>query len=193
MRVSGDWWTSLPEVSNSAPPAGATRASTCGRATASYAHRKGGSQISSTIVRLDIPRGVRDAPREICSRWPRRTGPDQAEKSLRTLGARRGRPPLARCRDASAPLIVAVAARPRPGRLGTVMRMLVPWFGVDCQWPSVSPRWWPLNSPLVAIISPRWWPSDLPTRGRRFSPAGSFVRAQVRGFTPLPAVAWASR
>ena len=44
--------------------------------------------------------------------------------------------------------------------------------GTGCQWPSVSPHRWPLNSPLVAIVSPRWWPSDLPTRGRRFSPAG---------------------
>src|SRR5579875_809322 len=26
-----------------------------------------------------------------------------------------------------------------------------------CQWPSVSPHWRPLNSPLVAIVSPRWW------------------------------------
>ena len=41
-------------------------------------------------------------------------------------------------------------------------------------------------SPLVAMISPHWWPSNLPT-----------IRAvgsdQVRGLTPLPAVAWASR
>jgi GH24 family phage-related lysozyme (muramidase) len=62
-----------------------------------------------------------------------------------------------------------------------------------CQWPSVSPHWWPLNSPLVAIISPRWWPSNLPTGGHRFSPAGGWIVSQVRGFTPLPAVAWASR
>ena len=26
----------------------------------------------------------------------------------------------------------------------------------ECQWPSVSPHWRPLDSPLVAIISPRW-------------------------------------
>ena len=44
-----------------------------------------------------------------------------------------------------------------------------------CQWPSVSPHWWSLNSPLVAIVSPHWWPSDLPIRGHRFSPAGSWV------------------
>jgi Domain of unknown function (DUF1883) len=46
----------------------------------------------------------------------------------------------------------------------------------DCQWPSVSPHWWPLNSPLVAIVSPRWWPSNVPTRGHRFSPTGGWVR-----------------
>jgi hypothetical protein len=40
-------------------------------------------------------------------------------------------------------------------------------------------------SPLVAIESPHPWPSFLPSRE-----LGSF---QVRGFTPLPAVAWASR
>ena len=45
----------------------------------------------------------------------------------------------------------------------------------SCQWPSVSPHWRPLNSPLVAIVSPRWWPSDLPTRGHRFSPAGGWL------------------
>jgi len=63
-----------------------------------------------------------------------------------------------------------------------------------CQWPSVSPQRWPLNSPLVAMISPRWWPSNLPTptRGHDFSPAWGRAR-QVRGFTPLPAVACASR
>jgi hypothetical protein len=38
-------------------------------------------------------------------------------------------------------------------------------------------------SPLVAIISPHWWPS--------FLPGGE--SGQVRGFTPLPAVACASR
>ena len=56
-------------------------------------------------------------------------------------------------------VLAAVRLRPSPG----------------CQWPSVSPRWRPLNSPLVAIVSPRWWPSDLPTCGHRFSPAGSWV------------------
>ena len=49
-----------------------------------------------------------------------------------------------------------------------------------CQWPSVSPHWWPLNSPLVAIISPRWWPSNLPTRGHRFSPPASSGSGQGR-------------
>ncbi len=63
----------------------------------------------------------------------------------------------------------------------------------SCQWPSVSPHWRPLNSPLAAIVSPHWWPSDLPTRGHRFSPAGGWVGVQARGLTPLPAVACASR
>jgi putative transposase len=54
-----------------------------------------------------------------------------------------------------------------------------------CQWPSVSPHLWPHNSPLVAIVSPRWWPSNLPT--------GVGSGRQVRGVTPLPAVACASR
>ena len=45
-------------------------------------------------------------------------------------------------------------------------------YSYGCQWPSVSPHWWPLNSPLVAVVCPRWWPSDLPIRGHRFSPAG---------------------
>jgi hypothetical protein len=40
-------------------------------------------------------------------------------------------------------------------------------------------------SPLVAIRSPHPWPSNLPTRNSG--------RGQVRGLTPLPAVAWASR
>jgi hypothetical protein len=62
-----------------------------------------------------------------------------------------------------------------------------------CQWPSVSPHWRPRNSPLVAIVSPRWWPSDVPTGGHRFSPPGWIAGGQVRGLTPFPAVAWASR
>ena len=41
-------------------------------------------------------------------------------------------------------------------------------------------------SPLVAIRCPHWWPSNLPTGA-----LGS--GGQVRGLTPLPAVAWASR
>ena len=52
-----------------------------------------------------------------------------------------------------------------------------------CQWPSVSPHWWPQNSPLVAIISPRWWPSFLPMGGHHFSPPGS--RGLGQGLHPL--------
>jgi Transposase len=40
-------------------------------------------------------------------------------------------------------------------------------------------------SPLVATECPHWWPPNLPTMG--------VPRGQVRGLTPLPAVAWASR
>jgi hypothetical protein len=80
-----------------------------------------------------------------------------------------------------------------PGRKHLRRIALTDWQIELCQWPSVSPHWRPLNSPLVAIVSPRWWPSNLPTRGHRFSPAGVWDRVQVRGFTPLPAVACASR
>ena len=41
-------------------------------------------------------------------------------------------------------------------------------------------------SPLAAMFSPHWRPSNLPT-------VDVPLWAQVRGFTPLPAVAWASR
>jgi len=77
-------------------------------------------------------------------------------------------------------------AKPLCGSLGSPRRRLL------CQWPSVSRHWRPRNSPLVAIVSPRWWPSDLPTGGHRISPPG-MRSGQVRGVTPLPAVACASR
>jgi hypothetical protein len=47
---------------------------------------------------------------------------------------------------------------------------------------------------------PHWWPSFLPTGGHHFSPLVAIESphlggrgVQVRGFTPLPAVACASR
>ena len=48
---------------------------------------------------------------------------------------------------------------------------------------------------------PHWWPSFLPAGGHQMSPLVAIVsphhgagsRGQVRGITPLPAVAWASR
>ena len=57
--------------------------------------------------------------------------------------------------------------------------------GSWCQWPSVSPHWWPLDSPLVAIVSPRWWPPDLPTGGQHFSPAGVSGVGLGQGLHPL--------
>jgi hypothetical protein len=67
-----------------------------------------------------------------------------------------------------------------------------------CQWPFGSPHSWPcflptgghLISPLVAIKSPR-----RAFGGHQISPpvGGGLVGVQVRGLTPLPAVAWASR
>jgi hypothetical protein len=55
--------------------------------------------------------------------------------------------------------------------------------------------------PIGGHIIPHWWPSFLPTGGHRISPLmaiesphrGLGWSGQVRGFTPLPAVACASR
>jgi hypothetical protein len=53
-------------------------------------------------------------------------------------------------------------------------------------------------SPLVAIFSPHWWPrSSPPVRvveaGGHEAPRQLCSRFQVRGLTPFPAVACASR
>src|SRR5205085_10371861 len=56
-------------------------------------------------------------------------------------------------------------------------------------------------SPLADTFSPRWWPSDLPSalssrsraRRARWSGGNALRECQVRGITPLPAVACASR
>jgi hypothetical protein len=56
----------------------------------------------------------------------------------------------------------------------------------NCQRPSTSPEPRPSFSPAAAMISPHWWPAFLPTSGCRWG-------VQVRGFTPLPAVACASQ